>query len=213
MDKFEKENKVDDERKGLKKKHSFLAKLMFRLCTVLIVGASLFFCVRYGLEKFKETVLEKKHAMVERQLLDCAELVTCKMHYSDIITMKKKGAFGNTKSFAIIRYKGILRAGLKDVSKIKFYITDEGKKIRIRVPAAELLGNDILYQEIFDEQQSLFKRITAQEMFSEIENAREEAAMEIIEEGFLDEADSRVDEVLIQMMHNMGFTEIKIEKM
>ena len=213
MDKIEKENKSDVGKKKNGKKRSFLASLMLRLCTVAVVAAALFFGGRYGLEKFKETVLEKKHAMVERQLLDCAELVTCKMHYSDIITMKKKGAFGNTKSFAIIRYKGILRAGLKDVSRIKFYITDEGKKIKIRVPAAELLGNDILYQEIFDEQQSLFKRITTQEIFSEIENARKEAAMEIIEEGFLDEADSRVDEVLVQMMHNIGFTEIKIEKM
>ena len=108
----------------------------------------------FGLKRFTTVKTENKLALVDRQLSYCQELVTAKYRYSDIITMKKTSGFA--KSYSIIKYTGLIRAGLADITDVSYSVSLDGKTITLTVPAAEILGNEIVSQSVFDEKQSVF---------------------------------------------------------
>ena len=148
--------------------------------------------------------------MVEQQLSYCQELVTAKYRYSDIITLKKSAGF--SKSYSIIKYTGLLRVGIADFTDISFKISNNGKALILHVPQAEVLGNDLVRQEVFDEKQSIFVPISTQEIFNEIDDARRTTAEEMLADGdLLNEARDYAVKILIQFLMPMGFDEVTVE--
>ncbi len=140
-----------------------IVKLIFRIVTILCVLIALFFATKFSLLKSTQIQIEKKRVAVERNLLASAELVLYKMRYSDMLVVKKKQGFSSAKSF--VRYSGILRAGIEDISQSEISISSDGKKLFVKIPSCVLLGNEICSQEIFDERQGFFTTITTQEVF------------------------------------------------
>ncbi len=196
-------------RKREKKYTPWYAIILLRVITILCISSVVFFGGKYAFSRWTKITVEKKHAMVERQLTGCAELVLYKMRYSDIITIKKRSAF--SKAFSIVRYSGIIRAGVENISDSDIVLSDDGRNVTVKIPPSVLLGNDIYGQEVFDEQQRVFNRITTQEIFDEIDNAKEEAAAEILAEGLLDDADERAKLVVKQFLLSLGFKSVTVE--
>ena len=188
---------------------SLASKIILRAVTIVCVAASLFALAAFAFGKFQKVRVEKRRAAVERELMECAELVLYKMRYSDIITIKKRGAI--SKAFSIVRYSGILRAGIEDVRDIEFEISSDAKKLLVKIPPSVLLGNDIYSQEVFDEQQRLFTRIGTQEIFDQMEAAKREAAEEILSEGLLDDADARAKQLVASLLKPLGFSSVVVE--
>lgn len=193
------------------KKHSsrLMTALLVRIVTIIMLCLVIFGGGFFFLKKITEVKVEKHHAMVERQLLYCQELVTSKSRYSDIITIKK--ANGMAKAYSIIKYTGIVRAGIPDIMDIGYTISRDGRKITLNLPEAQLLGNEILQQEVFDEKRSIFVPITTQEIFDEIELAKTEVENNLIEDGFLEEARQNAIKTLRQFMLACGFDQIIIK--
>ena len=79
------------------------------------------------------------------------------------------------------------------------------------MPKTEILGNEITKQEVFDEKQSIFVPITTQEIFDEIELAKEEAVQEMIAEGILEESWEYASQIIKQFMLSLGFEEIEVQ--
>lgn len=191
-----------------KREHKLLTKIILRIVTIILIAAILCAAGFFGYKKLTTVKFEDKTALVDRQLSFCQELVTAKYRYSDIITLKK--SMGFAKSYSIVKYTGIIRAGIADFTDISYSVSFDGKKITLKVPPAELLGNDLLSQEVFDEKQSVFVPITTQEIFDEIEEARKEAAEDMIAEGVLDEARTYAVSIITQFMYALGFEEVEI---
>ena len=183
----------------------FIIKLLF---TIILIGA---LCTAgyFGWKKFTQVKTEKLHATVSRTLEQSAELCLYKMSYTDIITIKKTAALGLAKSYSIVKYSGIIRAGIKNIDEISFSISEDRKTIEILIPPAELLANDITSQTVFDESQNIFVPIRVQEIFDEIEAAKDDAAKELLAEGFLDDADKRASDYIKQLMLALGFDSVK----
>ena len=78
------------------------------------------------------------------------------------------------------------------------------------MPKTEILGNEITKQEVFDEKQSIFVPITTQEIFDEIELAKEEAVQEMIAEGILEESWEYACQIIKQFMLSLGFEEVEV---
>ena len=112
----------------------FIIKLLF---TIILIGA---LCTAgyFGWKKFTQVKTEKLHATVSRTLEQSAELCLYKMSYTDIITIKKRAALGLAKSYSIVKYSGIIRAGIKNIDEISFSISEDRKTIEILIPPAEL---------------------------------------------------------------------------
>lgn len=196
-----------------KSSNSFAAnlasKLILRVVTIVLIAAAVFALAVFCLSKMQAARVQNRRAAVERELSECAELVLYKMRYSDIITIKKKGAI--SKAFSIVRYSGVLRAGIENIRDAEVVVSPDAKSVVVKIPPAVLLGNDIYSQEVFDEQQRLFNRISTQEIFDQIEAAKSEAAEEILAEGLLDDADARAKLVVSALLKPLGFRSVIVE--
>lgn len=194
------------------KTHPVLTKVLLRLTTIFtlaVLATAVFIILTWHIKNTFFTEKKEIHeAMVTQQLLSVQELITQKYRYSDIITLKK--SLGFSKSYSIVKFTGIIRAGIPDLSKIEFKLSSDKKSIKLKVPKAEVLGNDIVEQAVFDEKRSLFVPITTQEIFEEIDSVRNSIAEEVVGEGLLEEADRDAHKVIMQMMYAMGFDAVQI---
>ena len=188
---------------------SLAAKIILRLVTIILLAGLVAGGGYFGLKRFTTVKYENKLALVDKQLSYCQELVTAKYRYSDIITLKK--AAGWAKSYSIIKYTGLVRAGIADITDVSYSVSIDGKSITLSIPQAEVLGNEIVSQSVFDEKQSIFVPISTQEIFDEIEHAKAEALEDMIAEGVLEEAREYAVRVITQFMFALGFEDVKIK--
>ncbi len=186
-----------------------VTKIILRIVTIVVIALILGAAAWFGLKKFTTVKYENKYALVDKQLSYCQELVTAKYRYSDIITLKK--AAGWAKSYSIIKYTGVVRAGIADITDVSYSISLDGKTITLEVPLAEVLGNEIVSQSVFDEKQSIFVPISTQDIFDEIDRAKAEALEDMIAEGVLDEAREYAVRIIRQFMLALGFEEVRIK--
>lgn len=196
-------------KKNQKSVSPFFNKIIVRLVWIIILlvifaGASYF-----AITKLTKVEKESKFAMIDKQLSYCQELVTAKYRYSDIVTIKKTSGFA--KSYSIIKYNGLLRVGIADFTDISYKLSLDGKTVKIKLPEAEILGNDILKQEVFDEKDSIFVPISTQEIFDEIDNARFQTQEDMLAEGILEDAELYAQQIIRQFLLSLGFEKIVFE--
>jgi len=196
------------EEKKTKKRAGLGTRILLRIVSIVVIVLILLCGGFFAYKRLSVVKTESKLALVDRQLSYCQELVTAKYRYSDIITLKKSSAFA--KSYTIIKYTGLVRAGIADITDISYSVSLDGKTITLNVPQAEVLGNEIVSQSVFDEKQSVFVPISTQEIFDEIDKAKAEAVEDMIAEGVLDEAREYAVRVITQFMLALGFEEVKI---
>ena len=82
-----------------------LLKIIFAALLLGALGVGAYF----GRKKITEVKLAKKYMRIERQLVLCRELVTVKLRYSEIVSIKKRSALGVAKSYSIVKYSGVAR--------------------------------------------------------------------------------------------------------
>ncbi len=188
----------------------FLSKLIIVLLLTIILGFMVAFAYLYFSQKFAEEAFQAKSAMVSRELVQCAELSTVKMNYSDVVSIKKN-FWGLSKSYSIIKYKGVARAGIEDISKIKTSISKDLNTITLEMPNCTLLSNDITSFEVFDEFGNIFVPIDTKEIFTEIEKSRDATSLALIQEGLIKEANNHAKSLLTQVFSAMGFEFVDIK--
>ena len=196
------------ERPSRNRTNNFASKLLTKVLIFIILVLIALFAAYVGWTKISKPTVENKYLIVDQQLSFCQELVTLKYRYSDIVSIKKSAAFSSSHS--IVKYSGIIRAGIADITYVDFDISPNGKTLRITLPDAEILGNEIVSQEVFDEKQSIFVPITFQEVMDEIENSKKEALEEIIADGVLEDAKEYAKKIVKQIMLAAGFEEVLV---
>ena len=197
------------EEKKTKKRAGLGTRILLRIVSIVVIVLILLCGGFFAYKRLSVVKTESKLALVDRQLSYCQELVTAKYRYSDIITLKKSAGF--SKSYSIIKYTGLVRAGIADITDISYSVSLDGKTITLNVPAAEVLGNEIVSQSVFDEKQSVFVPISTQEIFDEIDKAKAEAIEDMIAEGVLEEAREYAVRVITQFMLALGFEDVRIK--
>ena len=208
--KEKKSTKIKKEQKILKFLTKSICKILTRIILILALITALFFGGKFSWQKLGEIKTEKSSAIVFRELEKCAELVTAKNTYSDIISIKKTRIAGFAKSFSIIKYTGVIRGGIKDISKAQVKIYDRGRKVKVLLPKMEILSNDISSIEVFDESKSIFVSISVKEIMEEIRFNQEAASAEILETGFLSEAESHAAKIFESILYASGFKEVEV---
>ncbi len=175
------------------------------LCLILVIALLVAGFIVYL--KFAHPNIENRRMLVDEQLSYCQELVTMKYRYSDIVTVKKSVSIST--SYAIVKYNGIIRIGIADMSMVDYDVYNRGKSVRITIPAPEVLGNDIVSQSVFDEHRSIFVPLTIEEVFNEVDNARQEQLDAILQkEAVFEEAAEYAKKIIPLSMKSCGFEEV-----
>lgn len=186
-------------------------RTVISIILLLIAGTALSAGLFYTWKKFTRIQTEKKRETVTSQIEKVAELTVLKNTYSDVISIKKSAVAGLAKAYSIVKYTGVIRAGIKDFSRIKLNFSPDGKSIDVLLPHAEILGNGIIEQEVFDEKTSIFVPITTQEIFDEIASAMSLSEDRLIHSGYLIEADVYAKQLMSAFLTAAGYEEINIE--
>lgn len=186
-------------------------KIIISILTVILILTALASAVYFGFKKFSIIQIEKKRISVSSQIEKVAELTVYKNTYSDIVSIKKSAAKGLAKSYSIIRYTGVIRAGIQDASGIKLEFSEDGKSIKAVLPHSQILGNGIVEQEVFDEKQNVFVPITTEEIFAEITKGMSQSEDRLVHSGLLKEADLYSKELVKAFLLAAGFEEVTVE--
>lgn len=189
--------------------HPILSKIIVRVITIVVIALILFITTFCTIQKISKAKTESKAALISMQLTYCQELTTMKYMYSDVISLKKASLLA--RSYSLVKYSGVIRAGIRNVADIEFHTNLDNNSILLYIPQAELLGNEITDQKVFDEKQSIFKPITTQEIFNEIDKAKESLAEQLVEDGLLEDARNYAISIITQFMYGCGFDKVIIK--
>ena len=184
-----------------------LLKVLLAVALVAFVAGGIYFAKK----KFFRVEIERKRSAISAQILQVAELTAIKYQYTDVVGIKKTAVAGMSRAYSIVKYTGVIRIGIEDLTRVNISIGDEGKSVTVTVPKAKVLENALLHQEVFDEKDGVFVSINTAEVIEEITKAMADKRSEISEENLLVQADKRVGDLLTAMLKGAGFEEVKVK--
>ncbi len=187
------------------------AKIILGLILLIVIGGFLFYLkleTNRKVQAFSDTVEEK--------VARIAELSTIQYHYTDVLTYKENISYKGLsipftgKSF-LIKYTGYIKAGI-DLETIDIDVVDT-KRIVVKIKGSQILDNVINEEDIYvyDERESVFNRLKISDVYDVLVKEKKKTEQEIIERGFLDEADANASAMIEEFLRTMGFSDIRIE--
>lgn len=182
-------------RKRLK---AYLIKIAAACVAVILVGTAAWIIAnrtaRAAEERRRLAAFENLTATVIERI---AELAVLEYRYTDVMELQRKFIIGG-QSASLVRFSGILKAGIGDVSQVKAEWDRNADTVRITLPPAAILSNevDVSTIKIWDLKRNLFVPISTDFKIQEIAAFRDKVASELEATGFLQEADARAAEVV-----------------
>ncbi|HAR86321.1 MAG TPA: hypothetical protein DCR69_11380 [Clostridium sp.] len=194
----------------IKKFFSFFKKIKIIIFIIAIIVACLFIN-----SLTTKSNLEKKSDFVSEKLISISELATSRYDYSNVISVKNSLSFKDitipfTEKSFVIKYNGYITAGL-DFSAATFSI--DKNILTITIPPCSILTHNVNEDEvfIFDEKNSIFNKLTMDDMLSEIVAEKSKTEERVIKDGFLDKVTVDTIDLLKNIFLNCGFDEVKVK--
>lgn len=217
-------NKIERERaKQMHKKdaaNNFFLKIVIILILVLAIAGVAMFGIVY-ITNQKPTGTTTIHMSVESTLTSCQELVTYKYKYKQVDFIKRNnidqktaqrtdGVSKKSSSYVLLKYSGVLRAGIEDLTQCTFDYSEDGTTIIINTPPVVILGNEISSYDVVDEYQKTFKILSVKETMKELDKRKRELENEAIETGFLTDAAEHAKLTLEKFFLAAGFEKVEV---
>lgn len=182
-----------------------IKKSIIALIAILIfVFVSYFFGMKVGFFKNEPVITSD---IIKNQIVNAKELTSLKYKYTNV------GSFENTEEFYglkipftskkfIISYDGEISAGV-DLEKSKVDVDEINKVVTVSLPEAKILSHQIDENSltIFDEKNSIFNQLKIQDFSDFRKNEMEKVEKDLIEKGFLDEANQRSKEAVSELLN------------
>ncbi len=188
--------------------------LFKRIKVVIFIVAIVIVCLFISSLTTKNN-LEKKSDFVSEKLISISELATSRYDYSNILSIKNSLSFKDitipfTEKSFVIKYNGYIAAGL-DLSTATFSI--DKNILTITIPPCSILTHNVNEDEvfIFDEQTSIFNKLSMDDMLSEIVADKAITEERVIKDGFLDKVTVDTIQLLKDIFLNCGFDDVKVK--
>lgn len=190
-------------------KSGFLSKAIIIVIVALVVGGGLGF----GVSK----ITNSSSKTTKLKLEDIGELATQAAYCTEVNTTDSvKDLFGIsvpfTQSKYVYSYDFEVKAGY-DFANITYDVDEETKEISIKMPEAEILSCEQIDGsfKVYHENESAFNHITLDENNQAIENLKEQARTDSIENGILEAAKNNAETLLTSFFAQAyDLTEYKI---
>lgn len=195
-----------------------MQKLVLKMFTVLLMIGVLVTC---GILFFKPSIISTSKssdtALVKEQLVELSEWTTLKYEYSKVIISRSSKNvplidLKLAEAIKLIEYDGYLKAGT-DLSKLQLSYNETTKQLLVRVPNSKILDNvaDTDTAKVTDVKGDLFSDYQSQQIFDDINKEKNKIEKTKIEQGFLQEADTRIQKLLTSFLKTNGYSKVTIE--
>lgn len=215
----EKNNQRKSGKEGLimkKSKKILILVISVIVALALIVGG--IFVVKDKLSKkaiipTEDVEVENITEILEERIKDSSELVTAqyictysKQYTSEKEAKKFKVPF--TKKHFIVQYDGVVKAGIKELNKIKFSAPDENNVIKAKLPNIEIISSNIDHDslKVLDESKNVFNPITISDTNNAQKDLEKEMKNNALERGLLEQARENAELILKTMLSCDGYT-------
>ena len=158
--------------------------------------------------------------LIEDRLVELSEWTTLKYEYGNVIVSrsdKSISLLGITdinyaEAIKLISYSGYLKAGT-DLSKLETSYDEVSEQLVVRVPKSQILYNVVETDKttVEDVKGNIFSDYPTQTVFDEINNNKKELEEEKINQGLLEEADTKIQELLTSFLNSNGYSNVIIE--
>ncbi|MBE6083450.1 DUF4230 domain-containing protein [Acidilutibacter cellobiosedens] len=192
---------------SLKKKKIFVIIL---ICIIAVIGIYIYskFAVKRETSLLSDTIEEKVEKL--------AELSAIKYNYTNVVTFKDAKQFKGidipfTSKGFLIKYSGYIKGGV-ELNNPQIDVKDN-LRVSIVLDKPKVLENVIDEESvyIYDERDSVFNKLSFNDLYDALIKEKQKTEKEIIDKGFLKEAENNTKEIISDFLTSLGFKEIKIE--
>ncbi len=183
---------------------------LIRRRTVILAGIAAVvvaaFAARSAYGRFEERRKRRAFDNLTSSSIDrIAELSVLEYRYTDVMELNRPFFVGGG-SFSLVRFSGIVKAGIRDVSRITVEYDSPNDTVRIVMPRSEILENivDVESLRFWDIRRNLFVPISTEQKLQEIGVFKERVANELRESGFYEDADARSSELIRALYASIG---------
>ncbi len=143
--------------------------------------------------------------LTSSSLARIAELAVMEYRYTDVMELNRKFFVGGS-STSLVRFSGVVRAGISDVSRIRASYDVDEALITVTVPRSEILENtvDVTTLKIWDIKKNIFVPISTEVKLQEIGLFKERVSSELADSGFLSDATMRSHELIASLYAGFG---------
>ncbi len=170
----------------------------------------MFFIGKFSDSNLFSKKTESTHMNLSSRIQNVAEFTTSKVEYCDVVAVKAEIMGGFSKAYNIVKFYGVIRVGVENASEITVSLENGRTKALLRVPHCKVLGNDITQLESFDEKRGLFVAVDTQMVFDKLNDAKNLTQQNLINKGILQEADTRMEDLLKAFVKEMGYEDVEI---
>lgn len=196
-----------------------MKKLLRKLLVILIMIAlvvAIIVVFKSGIFQIT-TNITSKASLVQDKLVELSEWTTLKYEYTNVIISRDSKVIPMTdinyaETIKIIKYSGYLKAGT-DLSNVQLLYDEISKKLSVKVPKSQILDNVVETEKttVEDVKGSIFSDYPTQIVFDEINANKKQLEKEKISQGFLEEADKRIELLLTSFLGANGFNDVVLE--
>ncbi len=165
------------------------------------------------------TNITSETSLIQDRLVELSEWTTLRYEYSNVIVSRTERtlSLGVTdinygEAIRLIEYSGYLKAGT-DLSKIQMTYNEQSEEMFIRVPKSKILDNVVETDtaKVEDVKGNIFSDYPTQIIFDEINADKRQLEDEKISQGFLEEADNRIRQLLTSFLATNGYNDVVVE--
>lgn len=195
-----------------------LGRRLLTLLVIIILVVGIFIFVKPNVFKIT-TDKSSEISLIQDRLVELSEWTTLKYEYSNVIISRTEKnismlgiqAINYGEAIRLIEYSGYLKAGT-DLSKIKISYDETSKALSVEVPKSKILDNVVETEKtkVEDIKGNLFSDYPTQIVFDEINSNKKQLEEEKISQGFLEEADKRINLLLSSFLEAYDYEKIII---
>lgn len=179
---------------------------------ILVVIILIFFYFKFSIKRNRSVLSDT----IEEEVSKVLEISTVKYNYTNVVAYKDNKTINGfnvpfTNKGFLIKYEGYLKAGI-DGSNMEVTML-EPKSVEIKLDKPKIFDNVINEEDIYvyNEKESVFNKLELQEVYDIMAEEKKKVEKDIIEKGFLDEAEENAEDIIVSLLEGLGFDDIKIK--
>lgn len=178
--------------------------ILFFVVLALVIASGIW----YSVDSFRRAEKRRREAfdnVTSTALLRIAQFAVLEYVYTDVVELSRSFIIGGMSS-SLVRFSGVVKAGIADVERIVVTPDQESGRVQVILPRSVVLENtvDVSTVRFWDLKKNIFVPISDELKIQEITLFKERIGKELVESGFLADADTRARELVASLYAGFG---------